>query len=81
MMLSLVNLMEPDLPSIHQKFFLIESDENEITGSIPTEIGEMKVLTRLDLSEFECCVDVVDALFWALFCLSHSQISSHCGRN
>ena len=78
MILSLVNLMEPDLPSILQKFLLIESGENIIDGTIPTEIGKMTALTVLKLGECECFVDVVDAPL-LLFCLSYIQISSHCG--
>ena len=43
------------------KFLLIESGQNQIDGTIPTEIGELRALTFLHLGESECCVDFVDA--------------------
>ena len=62
MMLSSLVIMESDLLLIHP-FFYFQTDDNKLTGTIPTEIGKMTYLSSLSLRECECDIDVFDPSF------------------
>ena len=53
---------------MHLNYFSSTTDYNNLTGTIPSEIGMLDSLEYLFLGECECDVDVVDPLWSRLVC-------------